>query len=205
MAQGHAITKTDTARIIESSAPTDAKKYQYINDKKAIINTKGTNLLIKLSATSWIGAFELCASSTDAAILDKKLSIPIFSAITIHVPLISFVPAYTWQPSFLLTGIGSPVSMDSSISHIPSIILPSAATLLPVEISNKSPFRSWSIGIVIYVFSPFCSHIIFLTFFGFKDKSFATALPPFCFAPASINLPSKIKVIIITDVSKYVS
>src|SRR5205823_5257214 len=56
------------------------------------------------------------------------------------------VPPVTAEPVCLATGIGSPVSIDSSTELEPSSTTPSTGTVSPGRIRSRSPFAIDSIG-----------------------------------------------------------
>ena len=83
--------------------------------------------------------FESCASSTSSMIFPKVVFAPTRSATILMVPFSSIVPAYTPEPSSLLTGTDSPVMLASFIWPPPLITVPSTGTFAPVLTSRMSP------------------------------------------------------------------
>ena len=59
---------------------------------------------------------------------------------------VAIVPATTRSPALRVTGLDSPVIIDSSKAASPSTIVPSAGTRLPERTSTRSPTRNASIG-----------------------------------------------------------
>ena len=67
------------------------------------------------------------------------VSRPTFSARMTKPPLRLIVPAITFAPTSLVTGIDSPVTIDSSSVEWPSINSPSTGTLSPGRTRSRSP------------------------------------------------------------------
>ena len=82
--------------------------------------TIGTNTPEMRSASFWTGAFDPWASSTSRTIWARAVSRPTLSARKRKLPLLLIVPATTPSPGRFSTGIGSPVSIDSSMALCPS-------------------------------------------------------------------------------------
>lgn len=82
-----------------------------------------------------------------STILDSIESAPSFSARTTSEPDPATVPPTTWSPSDLLTGRGSPVTMDSSTLQRPDTTVPSTATFSPGRTRTRSPTCRSSSGI----------------------------------------------------------
>ena len=72
----------------------------------------------------------ICASSVSA---------PTFSARITKPPVWFIVPDVTFAPGALATGIGSPVTMDSSTVPLPSVSSPSTGTFSPGRTRSSSP------------------------------------------------------------------
>ena len=111
-AHGQAMTSTATKEM----SPRDGEPAISHNTKAstAIPNTMGTNTEEILSASACIGALDPCASSTMRTILASIVSDPTRVALKTNEPLVLSVPATTVAPRDLLTGMGSPVIIDSS-------------------------------------------------------------------------------------------
>ena len=71
---------------------------------------------------------------------------PTFSAQTTKAPVVLSVAPITLSPIRLLTGSGSPVSMDSSIALLPSVTVPSTGTFSPGRTRSVSPTWTWHNG-----------------------------------------------------------
>ena len=104
----------------------------------------------------------------------------------------------TLSPEVLLTGIDSPVMVDSSMLVEPSIIIPSAAIDSPGRTIISSPTTKSAASIVVSMPSR-------MTFacLGAIFKSFSTACEVLPLARASRYFPTVIKVTIIPADSKY--
>ena len=145
-AHGHAITSTLTAEINawRKSPPNTICPTKVA---AAITRTLGTNTPETLSTTLCTGAFLFVASSTMLIIFERPVSDGFFKTLTVIEPLPLIVPAKTPSPSPLSTGIGSPVSIDSSIEVSPVIITPSHDTLSPGLMRQMSSIFKSSAGI----------------------------------------------------------
>ena len=93
-----------------------------------------------------IGALERCAWATIWTICDRTVSEPIRSERMTSAPLVLSVAPMTLSPTRLLTGSGSPVSMDSSIELLPSCTMPSTGTFSPGRMRSRSPTCTWLSG-----------------------------------------------------------
>src|SRR5258707_2875667 len=93
-----------------------------------------------------IGALERCAWATIWTICDRTVSEPIRSERMTSAPLVLSVAPMTLSPARLLTGSGSPVSMDSSIELLPSCTMPSTGTFSPGRMRSRSPTCTWLSG-----------------------------------------------------------
>jgi len=116
-------------------------------DEKAMISTAGTNIAAILSANSWTGALDPCASSINLIICANVVSLPTFVALNLKDPLLFIVPPITASFIFFSTGILSPVTMDSSTLEYPSITFPSTGILCPGLTTIISPTTNCSTGI----------------------------------------------------------
>ena len=61
-------------------------------------------------------------------------------------PLVLSVAPISLSPVRLLTGSGSPVSMDSSTALLPSTTTPSTGTFSPGRTRSRSPTCTWARG-----------------------------------------------------------
>src|SRR6266566_5513482 len=114
-AHGHAMIST---AIAETSARVNAGAGPRVNHTAkvtiAIAMTAGTKYPETASATRWIGALDACACRTILMICASRLSAPTFDARTRSDPVVLIVAPITGSPARLVTGIGSPVTIDSS-------------------------------------------------------------------------------------------
>ena len=69
----------------------------------------------------------------------SSVSRPIFSASMTSAPDWLIVPPITRSPTVLVTGINSPVTIDSSSAERPSATLPSTGTFSPGRMRRRSP------------------------------------------------------------------
>ncbi len=137
-AQGHEITST-AIPIDKANAKSFPAMSQIIIARIAIPITIGTKYRDISSASFEIGAFELCASSTNVMILESVVSAPTFEASKMKDPVLLIDPAITVLPSSFSTGIDSPVKRDSSTEERPLVITPSTGIFSPGLIWIKSP------------------------------------------------------------------
>ena len=86
-----------------------------------------------------IGARERCACATSCTICDSTVSAPTLSARITSAPLPFSVAPMTLSPGPFSTGIGSPVSIDSSTLERPSRTTPSTGTFSPGRTRSRSP------------------------------------------------------------------
>jgi len=87
---------------------------QTTNVTIAIRITTGTNTAEIRSASRWIGALLPCASSTRRMIRERTVSRPTWVTRKWNEPPRLMVAPTTLSPWLLVTGSGSPVSIDSS-------------------------------------------------------------------------------------------
>ena len=197
-AQGQAITKMPTKetrpneRACENPSELGLKRSHIPKVKKAITSTIGTKILEILSARAWIGARLPCASSTILIICANNVSEPTLVALNVNEPVVLIVAATTASPTFFCAGIGSPVTIDSSIKETPSVITPSTGILAPGFTIIRSPCFTSS----TYISTSFPPRIT-RAVFACKFNSFSMASPVFNFERASKYFPSAIKVITI--------
>ena len=64
---------------------------------------------------------------------------PIFSERITRLPLVFNVAPITGSPGRLVTGMGSPVNIDSSTALLPSVTAPSTGTFSPGRTRSRSP------------------------------------------------------------------
>ena len=84
-----------------------------------------------LSASCWIGALDVCASSINLTIWESVVSLPTCVAVIIIIPFWLIDPPINNDPFCFKTGIDSPVINDSSIIDTPSMTRPSTGILPP--------------------------------------------------------------------------
>ena len=82
-----------------------------------------------------------CAAhpATICTIRDSRVSAPIFSAVITSAPVPLMEPPMTFAPTALATGVGSPVTIDSSTALVPSATAPSTGTASPGRTRSRSP------------------------------------------------------------------
>ena len=112
---------------------------QAMNARIATPTTAGTNQPATRSTSLWIGARERWASATIWTIWASMVSLPTRSARMTKLPDWLMVPPLTRSPSVFSTGIGSPVSIDSSTVLRPSSTTPSTGILSPGRTRSRSP------------------------------------------------------------------
>ena len=94
-----------------------------------------------------IGALERCACITICTMLASTVAEPTFSDCITNAPLVFSVAPINLSPSALVTGIGSPVSIDSSTALLPSTTTPSTGTFSPGRTRSLSPTCTFINGI----------------------------------------------------------
>src|SRR5205814_9955930 len=114
-AQGQAMIKTATAFTNAwASRGCGPTRNQMTNVTIATAITAGTNHADTRSAIRWIGARLRCACATSWTIWDNIVSRPTLRASTTRAPDWLIVPPMTFAPTSLVTGIDSPVTIDSA-------------------------------------------------------------------------------------------
>ncbi len=98
------------------------------------------------SAIRCIGALERWARATICTICDSMVSAPTFCASITRLPWVFRVAPIRASPTRLVTGTGSPVSMDSSTALSPSSTVPSTGTFSPGRTRKWSPWWTWGSG-----------------------------------------------------------
>ena len=86
-----------------------------------------------------IGAFERCACATSWTICASMVPEPTRSERIVRLPVVFSVAPMTLSPARLVTGSGSPVSIDSSTALAPSTTTPSTGTFSPGRTRSTSP------------------------------------------------------------------
>jgi hypothetical protein len=105
----------------------------------AIAMTTSTNQYATPSAMRCIGARERCACATICTICASTVCEPTFSARMTRLPLALIVAPMSRSPTPFSTGIGSPVTIDSSTLERPSSTTPSTGTFSPGRTRSLSP------------------------------------------------------------------
>ena len=111
--------------------------------------TAGTNTPETLSAIFAIGALVADASFTIRTICAKDVSSPTLVALHFNNPVRLMVAVNKMSPTFLSTGMLSPVMEDSSTAELPSMTSPSAGMRSPGRTKKISPTAINSAGIII--------------------------------------------------------
>ena len=93
-----------------------------------------------------IGARLRCAWATIWTICARTVCAPIRSERMTSAPLVLMVAPISLSPGLLVTGIGSPVSIDSSTALLPSSTTPSTGTFSPGRMRSASPTWTWLKG-----------------------------------------------------------
>ena len=114
-----------------------------------MISTVGTNTEEILSASRPIAGLLDCARRTISIMRASAVSAPMRLAWNRKVPAVLSVPPVTSSPTFFPTGIGSPVSMDSSTLEWPSMITPSTGIFSPGRTRRVSLSPTSAMGISI--------------------------------------------------------
>ena len=102
-------------------------------------STVGTNHEATTSASRWMGARVRCASPTILTIWESSVSEPTRVAFITKLPVPLMVPPVTFASGDFSTGIGSPLTMDSSTELLPSVTTPSVGTFSPGRTRSVSP------------------------------------------------------------------
>ncbi len=149
-AHGQAMMSTVTsATVAKMTAGAGPKSNHATNAAMAMTITTGTNTPAMRSASPWIGALPACASSTMRMIWPRAASLPTRLARKVILPVVFTVPPMTSSPGFLATGIGSPVSIDSSTADAPSVTTPSTGMRSPGLTITTSPTSTASTAMSI--------------------------------------------------------
>ena len=190
------MTSTDT-KIVREKLSVSPLSIHSANEAIAITKTVGTKYPDTISAIWAIGALDCCASSMSFIIWARAVLSPTLVALNLMRPFLFMVAANTLSPTFLSTGMLSPVSMDSSTDVKPSVISPSTGIFAPGFTSTMS-FSSTS-SIDISISFPF---LITVAVFGASPISFLIASEVLPFDTASMDLPRSMSVIMTPAVSK---
>jgi hypothetical protein len=154
----------------------------------AMPSTASTNQRATTSASRCIGARLRCASATICTIWASTVCEPIFSARMTRLPVPLIVAPMTRAPAAFSTGIGSPVSMDSSTLERPSATTPSTGTFSPGRTRSMSPICTSVSGTSVSV----PSAAILRAVFGCNPSSARIAADVWERARSSSSCPSKV-------------
>ena len=131
-AQGHAMIRTEAnATVAKRTRGSGPRTYQATHDTTASPSTTGTKTPEILSASLWMGGLDACACCTRRTIWASAVRLPTAVASMSKVPSPLIVPPRTGSPGPFGTGIGSPVTMDSSTDELPDRTVPSTGTASP--------------------------------------------------------------------------
>ena len=108
--------------------------------------TAGTNQAAITSASRAMGGLVPWACWTRRTICARAVSLPTLVARSVNEPVVLSVAPITSSPGCLPTGMGSPVSMDSSTGEEPSSTTPSTGTFSPGRTTRRSPTSTSATG-----------------------------------------------------------
>ena len=146
-AHGHAMMSTATAFTSACARRGSGPSHSHSTKvSTAAPSTAGTNHPATRSASAWIGARLRCASATICTMRASIVSLPTRSARMRNPPVPLIVPPVTASPAAFATGMGSPVSMDSSTLELPSVIFPSTGIFSPGRTRSIAPTATRSSG-----------------------------------------------------------
>ena len=198
-AQGHAMMTTATNVSSEyTSAGSGPMMLHSTKLMDATAMTTGTKYDATTSTRRWMGAFDPWASSTSRMIWARTVSPPTLVARNVKPPVWFSVAAKTWEPTAFSTGRLSPVSIDSSMLDVPSSTTPSTATFSPGRTSTASPGDTSPRGTSRQAPSRSTRAVLACSPIS---RRMASEVSPF--ARASRYLPSRIRPMMMLDVSKY--
>ena len=147
IAHGHAATSTESAatkaKLRRGSGPKTSQATKVSAERAS---TMGTKTAAMASAVFWMGALDPWACSTLRTIWLRKDASPTCEVFTVMRPCPLTVPPITASPGCFSTGMGSPVTMDSSTKVAPSSATPSTATRSPGRTTTTSPTAMDAIG-----------------------------------------------------------
>ena len=146
-----------------------------------------------------IGALERWACTTICTICDSMVPEPTRSACMVSAPLVLRVAPISLSPLRLVTGMGSPVSMDSSTALLPSSTKPSTGTFSPGRTRRRSPMCTWVSGMSASLPSSAMRRAVL----GARPSKDLMAAEVCERALSSSNWPSKVSEMIVAAASKY--
>ena len=124
---------------------------------------------------------------------------PTFSERMTSAPLVLSVAPISASPTRLVTGTGSPVSMDSSTALRPSVTTPSTGTFSPGRTRSRSPTCTWASG----TSSSLPSALMRRAVLGARPSSDLSAAEVCERAFSSSICPSMVNEMMTTAASKY--
>ncbi len=189
-------TALTTANVHDGSGP---KNPQTKNVPTAMPSTTSTNQKLTLSARRCMGARERWAWATSCTICASTVPEPTFSARMMNAPVPFIVAPTTLSPGFFSTGMGSPVSIDSSTLERPSSTSPSTGTFSPGRTRRRSPTCTCVSGMS----SSVPSALILRAVFGARPSSALSAAEVLERAVSSRIWPSRVSDTMIAAASKY--
>ena len=164
----------------------------------AIATTPTTKYPATTSAIRCIGARDRCAFATICTICASTVCDPIFSERIVSAPVVFIVAPITRSPARFVTGIGSPVSIDSSTALSPSMTIPSTGTFSPGRMRSTSPTCTCVSG----ASSSVPSALIRRAVFGARPSSDLIAAEVLERALSSSSWPRSVSEMITTAASK---
>ena len=185
-----------TAKVHAGSGPNIP---QTKNVSTAEASTASTNQYATLSAMRCIGARERCACATSCTICDKTVAEPTLSARITKLPVPLRVAPITLDPTVFSTGVGSPVSIDSSTWERPSTTSPSTGTFSPGRTRRRSPTWTCASSTSSSVPSSRRRRAVF----GASPSNAFNAVEVFERARSSSSCPSRVRDTITAAASKY--
>ncbi len=160
--------------------------------------TAGTKYAAITSARRAMGGLDPWACSTRRMICARAVSAPTLVARKVNEPVVFMVAPMTSSPARLVTGSGSPVSMDSSTGEAPDVTTPSTGTFSPGRTSTASPTRTSAMGTSVSTPSRSTRAVR-----GCRPMRALMAAPVWPLARASSSRPKRISVMMKAAESKY--
>lgn len=164
----------------------------------AMARMAGTKTALTRSTSFCTGARVREASDTIWTIFDSSVSAPTCSAQTTSPPSPFSVPPVTRSPGAFSTGIGSPVTIDSSTDEWPSSITASVGTRSPALTRSRSPTTTSVRGTSVSTPSSAMRRAVF----GASRRSDRMASPVRLRARSSSTCPSSTSVVMTAAASK---
>jgi len=200
MAQGQAMMSTATAfTTAKFSAGCGPHNHQTKKVSSAVAMTAGTNHIVTLSTSAWMGSLAPCACSTMRMICASSVSPPTLVASKTKAPFWFTVPPTSSAPACLATGTGSPLTMDSSTKLSPSSTTPSTGMRSPGRTCTRSPAMTCTMSTSCHAPAPRCTRAVLAC--NCTRRRMASEVWPL--ARASKKRPSKISATMTAAASKY--